>query len=144
MKTALYKAIAGAVLARENCKKSGNPKWHAKHEQRANTLCLDYMPSGSGIDSGTKIDWRKTTPEKLVFFASFHHMDEYGFYDGGTNHIVTVKPSLFHDLFITISGKNRNNVKDLLADIFDYALSQEVEEYPGEEENESNDVQENE
>lgn len=140
MKKKLYQAIAGAVQARQNCKGKTEPHlidWLLKHSDRAEKLCSDYMPSGAGVDSGTKIDWEKTTPEKLVFATSFHHIDENGYYDGWTHHAITVKASLVYGIVLTISGKDRNDVKDYLHEVFNEALREEIEEYPREEESEA-------
>lgn len=78
MKKPLYRVLAGLVQAIEDCRVSGNVKWHDRHACRAITLVKARMPSGSGIDLGT------CTAEKLVFTTSFHHMDQFGTYDGWT------------------------------------------------------------
>lgn len=60
----------------------------------------DFLPSGSGIDSGTKIDLEKSQPDKIILTFDFHHMNEDGFYDGwSTGWKVTVRPT-----FNTFSG----------------------------------------
>lgn len=83
-------------------------------------------PSGAGIDSGTMIDLDVSTPEKLVFGVCYHHMDEYGYYDGWTDHTITVRPSLQFGIDIKISGRNRNDIKDYLHDVFRTWLKSEV------------------
>lgn len=88
------------------------------------------MPSGSGIDCGTRLDIAASTPEKLVFKTAYHHMNSGGFYDGWTQHRIIVKPSLGFGLRISISGPDRNDVKDYLHECFDQALRAEVEEFP--------------
>lgn len=126
----LYAAIAHALQARSNCDKSGNTAWFNKHEVRAILLTKLHMPSGSGIDNGTRLDLEASTPEKLVFKTEFHHLNGGGFYDGWTQHRVTVRPSLCFGLSIAISGNDRNEIKDYLHEVFDTALRAEVEEYP--------------
>lgn len=129
MKKPLYRVLAGLVQAIEDCRVSGNVKWHDRHACRAITLVKARMPSGSGIDSGTTIDLGACTPEKLVFTTSFHHMDQFGTYDGWTDHTVTVRGSLAWDITITIGGRDRNEIKDHLHEVFNSALRAEIEEY---------------
>lgn len=86
------------------------------------------MPSGSGIDSGTKLDYGRSTPDKLVFTMSFHHMNDSGMYDGWTDHSITVKPSLVYGIEIGISGRNRNDIKDYLGDTYHAALTYVVDD----------------
>ena len=121
----LYRELASLVRARLNCEISGNKEWFEKHEARIEELVKNYMPSGSGFDCGTKIDLDKSTPEKLVFYTDFHHMNE-GYYDGWTEHRITVRPSLAFGFTLTISGRNRNEIKDYIHQVFDCALNEEV------------------
>ena len=122
----LYRKLASLVQAHINCEISGNKEWFEKHEARIEELVKNYMPSGSGFDCGTKIDLDKSTPEKLVFYTDFHHMNEVGYYDGWTEHRITVRPSLAFGFTLTISGKNRNEIKDYIHQAFDCALNEEV------------------
>ena len=123
----LYRKLASLVQAHINCEISGNKEWFEKHEARIEELVKNYMPSGSGFDCGTKIDLDKSTPEKLVFYTDFHHMNEVGYYDGWTEHRITVRPSLAFGFTLTISGKNRNEIKDYIHQVFDCALNEEIE-----------------
>ena len=126
-KEPLYRQIAGLLIAASNCRTEPlNPEWESRHTARMLRLVSEYMPSGSGIDSGTQLDTDRSTGEKLVFTTSFHHMHESGMYDGWTDHTVTVRPSLYFGLDISISGRNRNEIKDLLHEQFDIALRQEL------------------
>ena len=74
-------------------------------------------PSGSGIDCGTHIS-ASSTSKQLVFTANYHHMTENGYYDGWTYYTIVVRPSLKYTIEITISGRDRNNVKDYLWDVY--------------------------
>jgi len=78
------------------------------------------LPSGSGFDNGTSIE--SVTDQKIVFSTSFHHINENGFYDGWTNHRVTVSASLTFGFVINVSGKNKNEIKDYISDIFNVTL----------------------
>jgi hypothetical protein len=127
----LYEHIASATQARLNCletEKRENRKhdWTARHEETIEEL-TKLLPSGSGIDSGITFDFDKSNGEKLVFHFDFHHMDENGFYDGWTNHSLTVRPSLVHGIELTISGRNKNDIKEYLHELFDCALNDLVD-----------------
>ena len=90
----------------------------------------EFLPSGSGFDSGTTIDVGLSTPEKLVFQTSFHAMDEYGSYDGWTDHMVTAQPSFV--LGVVIDEPDNDNPIDIMeyvAETFDESLRQKVEAY---------------
>lgn len=120
---ALYREIASLVTARHNCIKLNNHNWLTNHEKAILDLVKDTAPSGSGIDCGTKIDLDASTGEKLVFTCSYHHMNEHGMYDGWTEHTITVKPSLQWGFALSISGRNRNEIKDYLHEVYSNWLS---------------------
>jgi hypothetical protein len=135
----LYQLIASKIDAAAHCKRDlDNPsrvhesflplreEWLGKHREMAGALTREFLPSGSGFDNGTSIYLGESTGEKLVFATSFHHMDDGGSYDGWTDHKVTVRASLIHGFELTISGKNRNGIKELIADSFHTALSTEL------------------
>jgi len=69
-----------------------------------------------------------STPEHLVFHCSYHHMNENGYYDGWTDHIVHVTPSLIHGFRLRITGTNRNGIKDYLVDIYRTWLNETIKE----------------
>jgi hypothetical protein len=117
MKT-IASTIASLVAARLNCLASNNTEWEAKHEAEIIRLVYQYLPSGAGFDGGTKIDFDASTGEKLVFDTSYHHMNEGGFYDGWTEHRVIVTPSLTFGHTLRITGRNRNDIKDYIAEAF--------------------------
>lgn len=124
--TFLYRKLASLLLAIRNCEQSGNKVWQDKHRATIDALIKKHMPSGSGFDSGTKLHF-SSSPEKLVFKTSFHHMNDAGSYDGWTSHTITVKPSLVHGFTLSIGGKNRNSIKDLINEMFQDSLHTEVE-----------------
>lgn len=131
----LYKQLSSAVQARLNCQKSKDTHadWFQKHTETIQQLVRDILPSGSGWDDGTNIDWDESHADKLVFYGGFHHMDEGGGYDGWTYHKIIVTPSLSFGFHLRITGSdfpnrpmaplsNRNDIKDYLHEIFDCAL----------------------
>ena len=53
----------------------------------------EILPSGSGIDSGTKIDLMNYDLNGHSYFrlrVSFHHMNDVGMYTRWTNHVIIV------------------------------------------------------
>ena len=81
------------------------------------------LPSGSGIDNGTTV--LMMNQGKAMFMMGFHHMDEHGCYDGWTQHIVTVRPTLTGYTY-TCSGPNRNDIKDYLVETLQRVLEAEL------------------
>jgi hypothetical protein len=115
----LYSELSSLIQARLNCLSAtaneSQRQWADKHEERIERLVKDFMPSGSGFNSGTKIDLDSSHAGKLVFDTSFHHMTENGYYDGWTDHTVTVTPS-FQGFDIRVSGRDRNDIKEVIND----------------------------
>ncbi len=74
-------------------------------------------PSGSGIDCGTKLAMEKCSSDRIVFATSFHHMNDVGMYSGWTDHYVTITPT-FDGIDVRIGGRDRNGIKDYLADVY--------------------------
>ena len=126
----LFRLLAHKINAVSNCISSGNHDWRSRHESDADYLAKNFLPSGSGVDCGTKIDWDlslRTGGERIVLTASFHHMNDAGMYDGWTSHVITVKPSLMFGFDLSISGKNRNGIKEYLHEIFSHDLHATIE-----------------
>ncbi len=135
MKGPLYKHIASALIAIENCRKDGNNEWFARHNSRLDHIERNYLPSGSGVDSGTKIDREKSRENRIVLTTAVHHMNEHGSYNGWTDHEVIITPDLFFDFNVRITGRDRNDIKDYLGGVFSSALSEEIDDvtlYAGE------------
>lgn len=127
----LYQILASTLQTRQNCLVS-NPMANAwkEHDAAIEQLTADFMPSGSGIDSGTKFNWEESTLNKLVFNTSYHHMNEGGYYDRWTEHKVIVTPSLSAGYDLKITGRDRNQIKDYLAEVYTSALDEEIEQTP--------------
>jgi len=125
-----YVAIARALGALQRCEENHNDEWVTKHTEAILELC-DDAPSGSGFDNGTEIDMGASTSGKLVFTTAFYHMDDGGYYDGWTEHVVTVKPSLEHGFELSVSGRDRNDIKELIHSEFQAFLDADVDESTG-------------
>lgn len=109
-----------AERAENNLNAEWGPIARARLEQLVNML-----PSGSGIDSGTKLE--SASASRIVLTAGFHHMNDCGMYDGWTEHRITIRPT-FAGLELTISGRNRSDIEDYLHEIYHDALSAMVTE----------------
>ncbi len=127
MATKVYRQIASLLQAIENCEQSPrNVEWANRHDDRLHSIAYDCLPSGSGIDCGTKID-DTSRPDRIVLTFSYHHMNENGMYDGWTEHKAIITPSLLSDFDIRITGRDRNMFKDYLYETFDYVLRLDCE-----------------
>jgi len=125
-----YEAIAKALGAMKRCEQAGNTEWQGKHEAAILEHC-ESLPSGSGFDNGSKLDFEASTSDKLVFVTAYHHMDENGCYDGWTDHRVTITPSFELGCHMVISGRDKNEIKEYISDVFHAALSQDVDQWAG-------------
>lgn len=119
-KRPLVVELVSRIQAARACQKSGNSEWEKKHHDVVRQL-EEYLPSGSGFDSGSIVDLGSTTDTKLVIHTSYHHMGENGMCLAWTDHQVIVTPS-FRGIDIRITGKNRNDIKDYIAEVFYDAL----------------------
>lgn len=129
----LYSELGSMVnswYSHSDCSKSQsaiNAQFADEFRDKIESLVKQHMPSGSGFDAGTRIDFNVSHAEKLVFTTSFHHMNETGYYDGWTEHTITVTPSLANHFNLRISGRNRNDIKDMIYEQFQYCLMTDVE-----------------
>ena len=104
--------LSNAIQAYKEVK----PEYRDKHFEIIEQANKD-LPSGSGLDAGCKIEIHDSSSEKVVIIFGFHHLNEGGYYDGWTEHTLTVKPK-FGGFSLHISGKDRNQIKDYLYDLF--------------------------
>ena len=122
MQRTVAQALSSAIQARLNCIEHDNDEWRERHQETGDAIAHEYLPSGAGIDNGAQIDWSRSTGEKIVIDTSYHHINEVGYYDGWTDHTITVRASLLSDFRLKISGRNRNDIKEHLYEIFYDAL----------------------
>jgi len=100
---------------------------HEASQDALDQLVKNYLPSGSGIDSGCSIDLDKQKPGRIVIHCEFHHMDEGGYYDGWTQHSIIVTPCFGHWPDIRVTGRNRNDIKEYLGDLFYHFLDRPIQ-----------------
>lgn len=130
MKKPVYCVIASKLAAMANCESKGNMEWYERHQSAIEYIIKNHLPHGSGIDAGVKIDFDRSTEERIVLSFGFHHMDDNGFYNGWTEHDAIIKPSLAYGFTLRITGKDRRGIKEYLHETFHYVLSREIEEFP--------------
>lgn len=123
---AVAEHIAGLVVAIKNCRASGNSEWEHRHEARLKAIVAQFLPSGSGFDTGCFVHITNSTDAKLVIPTEFHHMDENGCYDGWTKHVVIAKASFAFGIDIEVTGRDRNDIKNYIAETFHEALSHKI------------------
>ena len=94
-------------------------------QRRIRQIVDDFMPSALGIDSGTTLI--RGQSDRLVFEANFYHMNDVGRYNGWTEHKIIVTPSFIYPAGkIRITGRDCNQIKGYLCEIYEMALSQEI------------------
>ena len=82
----------------------------------------DLLPSGSGIDCGTKIS-PKSTRNKTVLICEYHKMDKAGGYSGWTTYKIIITPDLRWGFNLKIVGKDHDGLKEYLYDIYSEYLN---------------------
>lgn len=118
-------AFESCKAALVNCNKSGNEEWRQRWHTRLNGL-VDLIPSGSGIDRGPRAHGSvDVSPQEIRFEIGFHHMDDNGHYDGWTDHTVIIRPA-FDGVRVSVSGRNRRDVKDSIHEAMEYAFTRHV------------------
>ena len=130
MKRKLYQVIANKLQAMKNLENMDDPNgWYDKHAKSIEDLIKDHFPHGSGFDGDVWLDFNLSNPEKLVFSAEFHHLNENGYYDGWPTLKVTVKASLSYGIVFKVTGPKRKYVGDAgyFYSIFDEFLETEIE-----------------
>jgi hypothetical protein len=125
MQTTKIQAIASTIDALKHCLETKNTEWIERHRARLSQL-ERTLPSGSGIDCGTKIAIDKSNADRVVLTFSYHHMNEAGFYEGWTEHTAIIRPA-FNGLNIRITGSNRNDCKEYFHEVYHHDLQAEVE-----------------
>lgn len=124
----LYQRMSQIISAYHNCIRSQNTEWETRHKETIESLANDYLPSGSGIDSGCQIDIDNSNQDKIIIQSSYHRMDDNGMYDGWIDFTVTVKPSLCFNYVLSIRGNGitKYDLGEYLHSVFSESLEQEI------------------
>lgn len=123
-KRPIYRELASTIDARLNCIKSNNTEWKERHEEKINRI-IDDLPHGSGIDGTTRLDFERSTGERIVITSEYHAMTETGMYDRWIDFRITLTASLRFGMDMVIAGNfgKYQDVKEYLYDVFGEALS---------------------
>lgn len=123
----LYQLIAARIQTAQGATKYAiDESIIQRNVDELERLCREFLPSGSGFDSGTEIELDDCRAAKrIVFKTSFHHINDVGMYDGWTNHLVIIEPD-FDGFILRVTGRDRNAIKDYIADTFHHALTREI------------------
>jgi hypothetical protein len=113
MKTISLPELSNYINAIKSC----NAQWNAIHNESIDTL-EGFLPSGSGIDAGCKIDRENSTRNRIIITFDFHHLHENGYYIGWTSHKAILIPSFIGGFDLRITGPDKNGIKDYLIDTF--------------------------
>lgn len=123
-KLEFYTQVARTLQALKDCQ---NPKddnddcvydWETKLDAILQKLINENLPSGSGFDAGVWLLEKETTPERLVFQADFHHINNSRWGNGWTCHKIIITPSLQFGFNVKVTGRNRNGIKDYITEVF--------------------------
>jgi len=120
MEQPFYKALASAIVARNNCLDSwGNSEdeanlrhWEAmtyEWDDRIEEL-ICHLPQGSGFDSEPSIDLENASDERILIEGSYHAMDD-GSYLCWVDFGVLIRPSLTMGIIVDVE----TNIGDILS-----------------------------
>jgi len=126
-KMLVYQRIAQLADAWNTCKEKQNTEWQDKHEDSIVELADNYLPRGSGFDAGTTVDLDASRHNRLVLNTSYQHMDESGYYCGWSDHSIIITPSLAHGFDLRITGRDVRDIKDYMAEVFDFMLRESID-----------------
>lgn len=132
MNRPIYAAMAEAITAYQNCVAKGNELWANRWLDRLKQL-ENLLPVGSGsgfFDVHLFALYR--FKEEIRIDLSYLFTDEHGVYDGYRDYQVVIKPSLFLGVKLTVKGRDRNDIKTYIRDVYYQALTSESPDYPWE------------
>ena len=111
--------------------------WATKHRDTLESILLEALPHGSGIDADWTFDVTGTVARPVIkCHNSYHGMDENGYYCGWTDFSVVIGPSLDpinlcpdFKLVGRFSASVVHDLKGYLEDTISYALSEMWDRY---------------
>jgi hypothetical protein len=120
-----YEETSILVDAIANCH-GLNKSWEERHLDKLRDIEQNFLPSGSGFDSGCKVILDQSNRKRLVIETAFHPIDEHGFYMDWIHFDVIVTPT-FGGIDIRTKGPfakhNAMDLKDYIQDTFYNALT---------------------
>lgn len=118
-------AIHAALVAIANCNQTANDEWRVRWQEYITRISRECLPSGAGIDNGTRVLELTSDKRGFVLVFDYHHMNDTGYYTGWAEFRAYVHPT-FSGLEITLSGRNVNDCKEYLHQTLHEALSAEL------------------
>ena len=107
----LYQKIAIVVSQKNTLKKA-----------KELSLLQELLPIGEGIETGSVI-LLKSTKKRIAIETIYWHPN---YSDEWSKHQVIITPSFEDEINIRITGKNENNIKEYLHNVFREALMSEI------------------
>ena len=99
---------------------------NSPQKEKELTLLQELLPNGNGIRRQLKcVISLKSTKERIVIDTSYCHSNYSDERSRWTEHQVVITPSFEGEIGIRIAGKNVNNLKKYLDDVFREALMKE-------------------
>ena len=130
-KRKVYDILNVAVSARNNLERGNfyNAEWASKWDDLIRHIEKNYLPYGSGFDSGTEVNEDECVCGlRLVLTFGYHHMDEHGYYDGWTSHKAIVIP-YFDGIGVKVKGalpKKYRHSREYFGDTIHNALTNTI------------------
>ena len=125
MKHPLYVLLSQALAGYKQGIEIDDPKYTEIYRAELVRL-VGLLPHSWSIDCVVFLNFKMSTPERLVFDVNYHHMNNGEGYDYWTKHKIIVTPSLRHQVALHITGVDENGIKDHLHLIFREALIRHV------------------
>lgn len=124
----VYQELASRIGSAQACANGVNPLWHDRHETVVNEL-VDTLSHGSGIDGETKLDWDKSSAERIVITGSYHVMDSNGYYGDWIDFTATIKPSLVWGMECIVKGRfgKDSDCRDYIEQCWQWDLTRDCE-----------------
>ena len=123
--------LSGIIPAYRRCVADGNEKWENRHGSILGWIKDQFLPQGSGFNSGTFYDTERSNRDRLVFTTWFYHMNQWGMYTHCREYTVKVTPCFGPgDKFdVEVHGVGRgwqrdHAIMDYIGEVFYRALEQ--------------------
>ena len=100
-----------------------------RHNDVLDFIEKELLPSGSGFDSGTKINREKTTDTRIVLDTAVHPLTDAGYYTAWKHFSIIVSASHLFGFTVKSSKKLPWNIREWVLDTFNEVLDTEVEYY---------------
>jgi len=87
----------------------------------------ELLPIGNGSDMGCVISKKKSTEKRIVIYTAYWHPKDSFETSQWTHHEIVITPSFEGEIKIRVTGKNVDNIKEYLEEVFRKALMKEYE-----------------